>query len=177
MRSHEIRVPLYVSVKAVTLSCVFWGIAGSIAHSQDSPALPIPHTRPVLPDTHVPPRPVAQKPGVVLHIDAPVSVNQKKCSEPEHTFNIKYNLINNTTEPANGTIRAMFNGVSLTPVGSAKLQLLPGKKASGVFTACCPSNGSFAARMDYQRDEPSAAHNSSTAHAYYTTDSVNISCR
>lgn len=177
MRSPEIRVSLHISLKAVTLSCVFWGIGGSIAHSQDSPAPPVPHTGPVLPDTHVPPRPVAQKPGVVLHIDAPVSVNQKKCSAPEHTFNIKYDVINNTTEPTNGTIRAMFNGVSLTPVGSAKLQLPPGRKASGAFTACCPASGSFAARMAYQRDEPSAAQGRPTGHIYYATDSVNISCR
>jgi hypothetical protein len=177
MRSPETRVSLYVPSRAATLACVFWGISGSVAHSQDSPAPPVPHARPVLPDTHVPPRPVAQEPGVVLHIDAPVSVADRKCSEPDHRFNIKYAVINNTTEPAKGTILAMFNGVSLTPVGSAKLELPPGKKAGGTFVACCPSSGSFAARMDYQRDEASAAQDRSTGHTYYASDSRNISCR
>jgi hypothetical protein len=174
MRSPEIRALLYLSLKAATLSSVFWGIAGTIAHSQDSPAPPAPHTRPVLPDTHVPPHSVAQKPGVVLHINAPVSVNQKRCSQPEHTFNIKYTLINNTTEPANGTIRGLFNGVSLTPVGSAKLQIPSGRQATGAFIACCPATGSFAARLDYQRDESSTARDKTTA---YASDSIHISCK
>jgi hypothetical protein len=177
MRSPGFCVPLYVSLNAATALFVFWGIAGSLAHSQEAPAPPAPHAGPVLPDTHVPPRSVGQKPGVVLHIDAPVSVHEKKCSDPEHTFNIKYDVTNNTTEPVNGAMRAMFNGVSLAPVGSAKLQLPPGKKASGVFVACCPSNGSFSARIDLQREEPSADQNSSTRHAYYAESSVNISCR
>ena len=36
MRSHESRMPLYVSLKAVALSCVLWGIAEPFAHSQES---------------------------------------------------------------------------------------------------------------------------------------------
>jgi hypothetical protein len=62
MRPHESRMPLYVSLKAVTLSCVLWGIAGPLAHSQESPAPPTPGTRPVLPGTHVPPQPVPPQP-------------------------------------------------------------------------------------------------------------------
>jgi hypothetical protein len=110
----------------------------------------------------------------VLHIDAPVSVNQVKCSEPSHTFNIRYNVINNTSELANGTVRAVFNGVSLTSVGSAKLQLLPGKQASGTFTACCPSSGSFKAGMEFHRDQSSTAQNKTGESVF---DSINISCR
>lgn len=177
MRSHEIRVPLYVSLIAVALSSMFWAITGSLAHSQDSPPPPTPHVQPALPGTHVPPRSVGEQRRIVLHIDAPITVIQKQCSQPERTFNIKYNVVNNTAEVANGTIRASFNGVSLTPLGSAKVQLLPGKEASGMFTACCPSGGSFTAHMDYQRDEPSMAHNKVAGYGYYASDSVNISCR
>ena len=174
MKSHEFRTPLYVSLKAVTLWCLFWGIAGPIAHSQDSPAPPTPRTRPVLPGTHVPPPPVPQKLGIVLHIDGPVTVNRKMCGE--YTFEIKYSVTNNTTESAYGTIRAAFNRAWLTPVGSAKLNKLPpGKAASGAFTACCPSSGSFTAWMDY-RDKPSTAHNKIAGYPYYASDSLNISC-
>jgi hypothetical protein len=172
MKSHEFRMPLYTPAKAVILWCAFWGIAGPVAHSQESPAPPAPHGGPVLPGTHVPPRPLPQILGIVLHIDGPTTVSQKKCTE--HTFNIKYSVINNTTEPATGTIRAAFNGASIMPVGSAKLNNLPpGKTASGAFTACCPSEGFFIAQMDY-RDEPSTAHNKIP---HSTSDTLNISCK
>jgi hypothetical protein len=111
----------------------------------------------------------------VLHIDAPATVNQKKCTA--HTFDIKYGVINNTPEPANGTIRASFNGAWLTPVGSAKLQALPpGKAASGAFTACCPSSGSFIALVEY-RDGPSTTDSKVTKYPYSASDSLKINCR
>jgi hypothetical protein len=174
MRSHEFRRPLYVSLRVVTVWCLFWGIAGPMAHSQQSPAPPTPRTRPALPGTHVSPSPVPQKLGIVLHIDGPATVNKKMCSES--TFDIKYSVINNTTELANGTIRARFNGAWLTPVGSAKLNNLPpGKAASGAFTACCSSSGSFTAWMEY-RDKPSTAYNKIARDPYYAFDSLKISC-
>jgi hypothetical protein len=175
MRPYGVRIPLGVSAKSVTLWCVFWGITGPTALSQESPAPPTPHTGPVLSGTHVPPRPLSPKPGIVLHIDAPATVNQKKCGS--QTFDIKYSVINDTSEPANGTIRAAFNGVSLTPAGSAKLSNLPpGKQTSGAFSACCPSSGSFMARIEYHRNEPSAARNKATGDSDSVSDSVNISC-
>lgn len=174
MKSHEFRMPLCVSLKAATLWCLFWAIAGPIAHSQQSATPPTPHAQPVLPGTHVPPRPAPQKLGIVLHIDGPSTVGQKKC--PEHTFDIKYRVVNNTTEPANGTIRAAFSGASVTPLGSAKVNNLPpGKAASGAFTACCPSSGSFTAWIEYH-DKPSTAQNKNTEDPYYGFDSLKIRC-
>jgi hypothetical protein len=174
MSSREFRMLPYVSLKAVTLRCLLAGIVASVAHSQESPPPPTPHSGLILPGTHVAPRAEPQKPGIVLHIDGPTTVNKKKCAE--HTFDIKYRVVNNTNEPANGTLRAMFSGASLTPLGSAKLNNLPpGKAASGAFAACCPSRGSFTAWIEY-RDKPSTAHNKNTEDPYYGFDSLKISC-
>ena len=175
MKSNQFRVPLYGSMKIVMFSYLFWGIGGVIAYSQDTPVPPIPHARPVLPGTHVMPQPVVQKSDVVLHIDGPATAEQKQCTQ--HTFALKYSVINHSTEPASGTIRATFNGISLTAVGSAKLNNLgPGKAANGAFTACCPSRGSFTASMEY-RDDSSSTQNKGTGHLHYASDSLNISCR
>src|SRR5690348_10709677 len=130
MSSYKIRIPHHLRLKAMTLGCVLLGINGPAVRSQQSPAPPAPHTGPALPGTHMAPRPSPQKPGVVLHIEGPAIVNQKKCAE--HVFDIRYSVINNTVKPANGTIRIAFNGVSLNPTGSAKLNnLAPGREASG----------------------------------------------
>lgn len=175
MKGAEFHKLLYVSMKVVTFGCLFGGMGWLIAHAQEKPSPPIPHTQSALPGTHVPPQPVIQRSDIVLHIDGPTTVNQKKCTR--QTFDLTYSVINHSTEPANGTIRAAFNGSWLTPVGSAKLtNLPPGKVASGTFTACCPSTGIFAARMEY-RDEPSKAQNVTTGHLYSASDTVNISCR
>ena len=176
MSWQELRVRLYFFPKAMTLWSVLWGAAAPLVHSQEHPAPPTPHKGPILPGTHVAPRLVSQKPGIVLRIDGPATVNQKKCAR--QTFDIRYSVINNTAAPANGVIRASFNGVLLTPVGSAKLHNLPpGKQASGMFTACCPASGSFTARMDYDREAPSTAHDKTAENAYSVSDSLNISCR
>ena len=175
MKRTELPMPLYVSLKVVTIGCLFWGADGRSAHAQENPSPPIPHTRPALPGTHVPPQPVIQRSDIVLHINGPTIVNQKSCTQ--HTFDLAYSVTNHSTESANGTIRATFNGSTLTPIGSAKLNnLLPGKVASGAFIACCPAPGIFAARMEY-REEASKAPNDTTAHLHRTSDTVNISCK
>jgi hypothetical protein len=174
MSSHEFRMQLHLSVRAATLCWVLWGVAVPIAHTQESPAPPAPHTSPVLPGTHVAPSPTPQRLGIVLHINGPATVKQNRC--PASRFAIKYSVLNNTTELANGTLRATFNGVSLAPVGSAKLNNVPpGKAVSGAFTACCPSSGSFTASIDY-RDNPSTTQNKIIGAPYYASDSLKISC-
>jgi hypothetical protein len=171
----ETHLPLYVSMKVVAYGCLLWGMGGLTAHAQEKPSPPIPHTQPALPGTHVPPQPLIQKSEIVLHIDGPTTVNQKMCMR--HTFDLTYSVINHSTAPANGTIRAAFNGSWLTPVGSGKLTSLPpGKVVSGAFTACCPAIGIFAARMEY-RDDPSTAQNKTAGHLRLASDTVNISCR
>jgi hypothetical protein len=163
------------SIRAVSLGGALWGLDGLLAHSQQPPAPPIAHTGPVLPGTHVPPRPLFEKPDVVLHIDGPITVTEKRCTR--HTFDIKYTVINHSGEPANGTIRATFKEVALDPVGPSKLNnLLPGKTTSGAFVACCPASGLFTARLEY-RDSPSESHADSASQVHYTSDSVNISCK
>lgn len=175
MRSDEFWMPAYASLKSVSLCCVLLELAGPVAHSQERPAPPTPHTEPVLPGTHVRPQPVSQRPDIVLRIDGPATVNQKKC--PENSFNINYTVINNTTKPINGTVRAAFNGAWLTPTGSAKLKNLPpGRAVSGAFTACCPSSGSFKASLDYH-DETSESNSKITGHSYNASDSINITCK
>jgi hypothetical protein len=81
MRSLQFRMPRHVSLKVAVLGCLFWGVAGSVAHSQDSPPPPTPHTRPILPGTHVPPRPAPQNPATVQQIDGSASVDQTKCAQ------------------------------------------------------------------------------------------------
>jgi hypothetical protein len=158
-------------VKGAAVVCVLWGV-GLVAHSQESPMAPVPHSRPDLPGTHVQPDPVLKKSAIELHVDGPLVVEQKRCKKD--SFEIKYTVANHSAAPASGTILATLNGTALAPLGSAKLsQLQPGKVTSGAFTACCPANGLFALRLEYRGDaaQQAAERVSSVA------DPVNISCK
>jgi hypothetical protein len=151
--------------------CVLWGI-GFVAHSQESPAPPVPHARPDLPGTHVQPDPVLKESVIALHVDGPLVVEQKRCTKD--SFEIKYTVANHSAAPANGTILATLNGTGLTPVGSAKLtELQPGKAISGAFTACCPANGLFPLRLEFRGD----AGQKATERVSIAADPVNISCK
>jgi hypothetical protein len=177
MKSTEFGVLRFTAVKVMTWAYLCWGIGDLIAYSQEppTPAPPLPHSRPSLPGTHVLPQPTSQKSQIALHIDAPATAIQGRCGQ--QTFAIKYSVTNHSTASANGDIRATFNGVLLTPMASTKLtDLAPGKVASGAFSACCPSAGLFAARMEY-RGPLSEAHRKTTGDANLISDSVNISCK
>lgn len=154
---------------------MFWLVAFGASYSQDKPLPPIPHAQPVLPGTHVPPRPLSQNSDIMLRIDGPTTVSRKMCLR--ETFEIKYSVINKSKEPANGAIRAAFNGTSLTPVASAKVdKLASGKVATGAFKACCPSVGSFTVQMDYS-DDPRSDHEKDGMRPRHASDSLNINCR
>lgn len=147
-------------------------LAGSISYSQQPPAAPLPHSRPDLPGTHVRPDPVLKSAGVVLHVDGPLVVEQKRCKQDD--FEIRYSVVNRSAAPMSGTIRAALNGVELIPVGTAKLsQLQPGKALAGAFLACCPANGLFPLRLEYRAEGPQAE----VAGVSITAEPVNISCK
>jgi len=158
------------AAKGVAVGCLLWEV-GSLSYSQEPPTAPVPHSRPALPGTHVQPDPVLKKAGLVLHVDGPLVVEQKRCKRD--SFEIKYSVANQSVTPANGTILATLNGVELTPVGSAKLSLQPGKAISGAFTACCPANGLFPLRLEYSAE----ANQRATERVSVTAERVNISCK
>lgn len=72
VRSHKISLRLYIS-----FWCALSGLSTGLAYSHENPTPPTPHKRPVLPGTHVPPRPIPPKPGIVVRTERPGTIVQK----------------------------------------------------------------------------------------------------
>lgn len=168
------RSDLIYVINRAAVGFIAWSVVFA-ARADEHPVPPLPHARPSLPGTHVHPESIAQKLGLVLHVDGPFIVEQKRCQKD--SFEIKFTVTNYSTEPATGALVGIFNGMALSPIGSAKLsELQPGKAMSGAFRACCPANGLFAFRLEYW-DEAERARKKGPERLSSTFNSANISCK
>lgn len=68
---HKFGLRRYILQGSALVLCAFSGISGSAAYANGKPTPPAPHKGPVLPGTHVPPRPIPPKPRIAIRIDAP----------------------------------------------------------------------------------------------------------